>query len=311
MPVPNRSDAAASRARLKARAFLHDLYGDFAVEDGRAGAVKLGAVVQLAALLDVSEMAVRSAAARMVQDGWFSAERHKRESVYTLTERGRQSLEERRERTFRPPDAWWNGRWCVVALSVPESSRELRDRMRKTLAWLGFGSPSSALYVSARDSRDAVLRSAEELGATGYLQVYAAEEVWPLEPRDLVARAWLNLDEGNHRYAEFLAQFRPQLARTRARMDAKALSDRAAFKLRIDLTAAFRRCLFDDPNLPLDLLPAKWNGLAARLLFRELYALVSPAALRYFDEVSAGTAEESAPAARTARPRTRRAITAA
>jgi phenylacetic acid degradation operon negative regulatory protein len=305
--VAKRAEAAASRARLKARAFLHDLYGDFAMEDQRPGAMRLSAVVQLAGLLGVSEMAVRSAAARMVQDGWFSAERHKRESVYTLTQRGRQSLQEGRERTFRPPDAWWNGSWCVVALSVPESSRELRDRMRKTLSWLGFGSPSSALYVSARDSREEVLRAADELGATGYLQVYRAEALWPREPRDLVGRAWSNLDAVNRRYGEFVAQFRPQLARTRARFESKSLSDRDAFKLRIDLTAAFRRCLFDDPNLPLDLLPARWNGLAARLLFREFHALVSPAALRYVDAVSAGTVEEQP----EARRRVRRATTAA
>lgn len=292
--------AVASRARVKARAVLLDLYGDFALEEQRPAAMRLGAVVQLAGHFGVSEMAVRSAASRLVQDGWLSTERQRRESVYSLTDQGRGAVDERRQRTLTPPDAWWNGSWCVVALSVPESSRELRDRMRKALSWLGFGSPSSALYVSTRDVREDVLRVARELGVSGYIQVYRAEALWPEEPRELVARAWSNLSEINRHYAEFLTTFRRQLSRVRSRAEARPLPPREAFRLRFSLTAAFRRCLFSDPNLPLDLLPGKWNGLAARLLFRELYAVVSPRALRYFDDVCSGQPEQS-----DARPQTR------
>src|SRR6266567_1695311 len=137
---------SASGARIKARSMLFDLYGGFAVEDGRGGVMRLGALVRLATSLGVNEMAVRSAKARMVQEGWLRVERLGRESAYALTERGQQEVARGRQRLFSEPDAWWNGTWYVVALSVPEARRDVRDRLRKELLWLGFGSPSSSLY---------------------------------------------------------------------------------------------------------------------------------------------------------------------
>ncbi len=276
-------------APIKARSMLFDLYGDFAVEDGREGAMRLGALVRLATTLGVNEMAVRSAKARMVQEGWLRVERFGRESAYALTERGQDEVERGRQRLFTDPDAWWNGTWYVVALSVPEARRDVRDRLRKELSWLGFGSPSSSLYVSAHDYREDAVRLARDADALEFVQVYQAEAFWPEDPRRLVERAWGNLADVNRRYEQFLNTFAPQLARVRAQAKAAELEDYEAFSLRFALATRFRACLGDDPDLPLDLLPAAWNGVAARLLFGEFYSLVSPAALSYFDAVCAGS----------------------
>jgi phenylacetic acid degradation operon negative regulatory protein len=288
---------SASGARIKARSMLFDLYGGFAVEDGRGGVMRLGALVRLATSLGVNEMAVRSAKARMVQEGWLRVERLGRESAYALTERGQQEVARGRQRLFSEPDAWWNGTWYVVALSVPEARRDVRDRLRKDLLWLGFGSPSSSLYVSTHDYREDAVRLARDAEALEYVQVYQAEAFWPEDPRRLVERAWDNLAEVNRRYEQFLDTFAPQLARVRAQSKANDLDGREAFNLRFSLATQFRACLGDDPDLPLDLLPAAWNGVAARLLFREFYSLVTPAALRYFDAVCTGTARSGVNAA--------------
>lgn len=268
---------------------LFELYGDFAVEQGRGGAVRLGALVRLATSLGVNEMAVRSAKARMVQEGWLQDERRGRESVYALTERAQREVERRRLRLFAEPDAWWNGTWYVAALSVPEARRDVRDRMRKELSWLGFGSPSSSLYVSTHDYREDVVRLARDADALEFVQVYRAEAFWPDDSRQLVERAWANLPEVNARYGRFLDTFAPQLARVRAQAKADELAGEEAFTLRFTLANQLRACLYDDPDLPLDLLPAAWNGVAARLLFREFYSLVTPAALSYFDAVRVGS----------------------
>jgi phenylacetic acid degradation operon negative regulatory protein len=276
---------------------LFDLYAGFAVEDGRGGVMRLGALVRLATGLGVNEMAVRSAKARMVQEGWLRVERVGRESAYALTERGQQEVVRGRQRLLSEPDAWWNGVWYVVALSVPEARRDVRDRLRKELLWLGFGSPSSSLYVSTHDYREDAVRLARDAEALEYVQVYQAEAFWPEDPRRLVERAWDNLAEVNRRYEQFLDTFAPQLARVRAQSKADGLDGRDAFSLRFSLASQFRACLGDDPDLPLDLLPAAWNGVAARLLFREFYSLVSPAALQYFDTVCTGTARSGVNAA--------------
>jgi phenylacetic acid degradation operon negative regulatory protein len=288
---------SAAGARVKARSMLFDLYGDFAIGADRGGAMRLGALVRLATTLGVNEMAVRSAKARMVQEGWLQVERLGRESAYALTERGQQEVERGRQRLFTDPDAWWNGIWYVAALSVPEARRDVRDRLRKELSWLGFGSPSSSLYVSTHDYREDVIRLASDADALDFVQVYRAEASWPEDPRRLVERAWGNLAEVNARYGTFLDTFAPQLARVRAQSRSQDLEDREAFTIRFALATHYRACLGDDPDLPLDLLPAAWNGVAARLLFREFYSLVSPGAVRYFDAVREGQARSRITAA--------------
>lgn len=300
---------------------LFDLYGDFATEGERPGSLRLGALVALGRVLGVSETAVRSAAARLVHDGWLRTERRGRESIYTLTARGRQLIEEGRRRIFSPPDATWDGTWHLVALSVPEARRDVRDRMRKALAWLGFGSPSSALYLSPHDRGREVLALAEELGAGEYVQLYRATAIWPGDPRALVSRAWADLAAVNARYAEFVRRFGPRLDAFRpsaraalstfdgrsdaetvrqerpaasqmlARSDEQSasivLTGAHAFRERFALANQFRKCLFGDPDLPAELLPARWQGARARALFLEYHHLVTPAAMDYFDRVAA------------------------
>lgn len=272
---------------------LFDLFGDFADEGGRSGALRLGAVVSLAADLGVGESAVRSAVHRMVQDGWLATERQGRESVVTLTEQGRRLFAEGRRRIFAPAGVPWDGTWCVIAVSVPETRRGLRDRIRKEFSWLGLGSPSSGLYLSARDYRREVSELAEEFGARAYVQVYRAEAVWPQSPRDLVRRAWRNLTAINRRHRAFLLRFLPQLRSDRARLRRGALAGREAFRTRFELVNRFRKSLFSDPDLPPELQPEGWQGDAARRLFLEYHRLVSPLALAYFDAASQAAGRET------------------
>ena len=282
-----------SPVRPKVRALLFDLYGDFAMEGARGGAIRLSAVARLAEDLGATEVAARAAMGRMAQDGWLAATRAGRESVYALTPRGRELVEQGRRRIFASPDEPWDGSWCVVALSVPEAHRELRDRMRKQLSWLGFGSPSSALHVSPRDHAEEVLRFVRELDAGGHVQVYRAAVRWPHDPLELVVRAWGDLSAVNQRYASFLNHFTRPFERARSAVEAGTYSDREAFRTRLILAGELRRCLFDDPDLPAELLPAAWWGSPARRLFLAYHALVTPQALRYFDAAS-GAAQPAA-----------------
>ncbi|MBI2756867.1 MAG: hypothetical protein HYX52_09170 [Chloroflexi bacterium] len=285
----------------RARLMLLELLGNPA-EGGERGGVRLAALVQLAADLGISDMALRSAKVRLAQGGLLTLVRRGRESLYELTERGRQEAERQRQRLFTPTEAWWDGAWYVVVLSVPEARRDIRDRMRKELSWMGFGSPSSGLYISPHDGRAQAVELARELDAVAYIQAYRAQASWPENPRELVARAWGNLSDVNARYGVFLDRFAARLVRCRSEAAAGQLADRDAFRLQFALTTQYRHCLYEDPDLPLDLLPAAWNGVAARLLFREFHGLVNPGALRYFDAVSEGLASEAESRPRSSAP---------
>lgn len=265
---------------------LFDLYGDFAVEGQRSAQVRLSALVQLAETLGVNEPAVRSAAVRLAHEGWLQAERQGRESIYQLSPRGRRLVEEGRARIFRPLGAAWDGTWCIVVSAVPEAHRDVRDRLRKELAFLGFGSPSHGVFVAPRDYRAEVQRLVRDLGAEEWVQLYRAEAAWPGEPAELVRRAWSDLAERNRQYSAFLDEFAPRFALDRVRAEGDRLPADEAFRTRFHLASGFRHRLFGDPDLPTELLPARWSGLAANRLFLEYHELLGPAALAYFDRVA-------------------------
>jgi len=262
---------------------LFDLYGDFGIEGGRPGSMRLAAIIHLAETLGSSGVSVRAAAVRMAREGWLSAERTGRESTYHLTQAGWQLVEEGRLRMFGASHEAWDQRWCLIALSVPEARREVRDRLRRQLTWLGFGSPSAGLYVSPHDHHASVERLAGELEAAEFVQIYQAVSLRPADPRDVVARAWTELDRVNARYAEFLERFGAEGARIKQEVRAARFADEDAFRLRFALASQFRHCLYADPELPSELAPVNWCGGTARRLFVELHALVTPGGMRYFE----------------------------
>ena len=88
--------------------------------------------------------------------------------------------------------------------------------------------------------------------------------------RELVHRSW-NLDEIDHRYAEFIAQFRPAFA---AASKAATIDPADAFRIRTLLIQEYRKILLRDPLLPARLLPPSWHGTAAYQLCRNLYRVV-------------------------------------
>jgi len=270
--------------RRPSRAALFDLYGGFGVEGGRPGALRLSALLRLGEDVGIRPAAIRAAAVRMVQRGWLEVERASRESVYRLTVAGRQLIDQGRERIFTPRPVEWDGEWCLVAVSVPEARRDVRDRMRKELAWLGFGSPSPGLFISPHDHGASVTRVATRLGAAGWVTIYRATNEAPEDPHLLVRRGWPELGAVDLRYQRFVADFARR--RAGARSDRRSPID--AFRTCFALLSEYRRCLYADPELPRELLPARWHGAAARALFIETHAALIDDALAHFDAVREG-----------------------
>jgi phenylacetic acid degradation operon negative regulatory protein len=61
-----------------------------------------------------------------------------------------------------------------------------------------------------------------------------------------------------------------------------------AFADYVRLLTDWRRLPYADPGLPLDLLPADWNGVRAAELFAELHARLSGPAERHAHRLIAG-----------------------
>jgi phenylacetic acid degradation operon negative regulatory protein len=264
------------------RSFLFTLYGDYVQPLAPYGA-RIGSLVRLGEVFGISSAALRTAVSRMTSEGWLVAFRDRHRSVYKLTDRGQHLIQEGVQRIYRTTTASWDGRWLLVCYSVPERKRNQRDRIRSTLSFLGFGSAVNGVYVSARDLRREVMELVKENQVVDEVTLHWGELAWPIPDSRLVERAW-SLKDLTKRYSDFNTRTRVSLPDVRAKLRRRGVSDQDAFRRRFLLTHEYRHLLFGDPDLPAELLPSDWAGLAAKNLFLEYNRILKPAADRFFKE---------------------------
>jgi phenylacetic acid degradation operon negative regulatory protein len=221
----------------------------------------------------------------MARKGWFSTLREGRRSFYQLSEQGRNLLEEGRERIYHPRwDEVWDGRWLLIAYSIPEDRRELRDRLRHRLAWLGFGSFGNGLWISPRDVEKEVREVATTLQLEDNLECFRAEGVGFTGPSRLVARCW-DLDAINQGYEAFIARHVPPFKQLRAELESTKIDPMECYVRRFQLSHEFREFPLVDPYLPHALLPKNWAGECAAVLFQTFHALLREPADGYVESV--------------------------
>src|SRR5215472_7025225 len=262
---------------LNPRSLLFTLYGDYVRPLGQRE-VRVGALVRLAAELEVTGNALRSALSRMTREGWLAACRNAGGPPrYRLSDRGEQLIEEGTRRIYGHHRAAWDGRWLLVSYSLPVPRRGQRDRLRQGLSFLGLGSLGHGLFETPHALRPQVRDLMRRCRVEADVTLHHGTLEWPADPAQVVARAW-DLGRLGARYAEFLD-------RARRDLDDGAtaeLDDRAAFARRFLLTHEFRRFPFSDPDLPDALLPTGWVGTAARDTFLACNARLRPPAERFY-----------------------------
>jgi phenylacetic acid degradation operon negative regulatory protein len=257
------------------------LFGDYLLH--RDGAVWVGSLIALLRPLGLSPGATRTVLSRMVAKGWLMAERVGRRSFYALTARGRRLLDEGEARIYDPPrDEPWDGLWYLVAYSVPEEQRQLRDRLRVRLQWLGFGQLGNGLWLSPHRVRGEVNALAGELGVGEHVEIFRAQYQGYSSNDHLVARCW-DLPSVAARYGDFLARWGPEAERLAK--STEALRPEVAYVRRFWLIHEYRAFPLIDPYLPHRLLPEDWPGAAAAALFDAYHESLTAAAARYVESV--------------------------
>jgi phenylacetic acid degradation operon negative regulatory protein len=269
---------AVPGTRTSARSLLLTLLGEFVLP--RPGAVWTQTIVGVLDRLGVEEKAARQALARTAADGWLASDRVGRSVRWSLTASGRHLLTAGAERIYafaeRQPD--WDGTWFIVNVSVPETLRGLRHRLRTQLSWAGFGSPEPGMWIAPSAAHEAEARTIiDELGLDGQAMSFTARFAGIGRERAMVERAW-NLAAVATRYEEFIATF----GRLRPSGPDEVLQAQAR------LVHEWRRFPFLDPQLPPGLLPPHWSGTRARRLFETRHAEWDQPARQRWNELDAG-----------------------
>jgi phenylacetic acid degradation operon negative regulatory protein len=236
-------------------------------------------LLHVAGGLGLAEKSARQALARLAADGWITAGRTGRRVRWALTQPGHELLAEGADRIYSfgremPP---WDGRWLVLMVTVPESRRQLRHRLRTRLTWAGFGSPLPGVWVSPHPAREAEAKQVTgQLGLAGETFSFTGPFAGIGSQRSMVEQAW-HLAELAASYRAFLAQFE-QLR--------PGPGDATLFA-QIRLVDAWRRFPLADPGLPPELLPPGWIGARAAAVFAGLHHTWEEPARSRWAELSA------------------------
>jgi phenylacetic acid degradation operon negative regulatory protein len=276
--------AAGARRRqtgaVSARSLLLTLFGEFVLPRGEP--VWTAAFVEGLGSVGVEEKAARQALARAATEGLIVPERVGRRTRWALAPAGSTLLADGVARIYGfGRERRWDGRWLVLAITVPESRRQLRHRLRTRLTWTGLGSPAPGLWVVPdADRADEVARIVADLGVADSAMSWIGTSAAIGDPKAVVAAAWSSLDEVEAAYHAFLALWCP------VRADGRA----AAFAAQVEMVQDWRRFPFLDPALPAELIDHDWPGIEAAALFRRRHDRWHAAAQARWDELCADAA---------------------
>jgi phenylacetic acid degradation operon negative regulatory protein len=252
---------ALSRRRelgaASARSLLLTVLGEFVLP--RAEPVWTQVLLDVLGGLGVESKSARQALARTAAEGLLASDRAGRRVRWSLTASGRQLLTSGAARIygFGRSIRAWDGRWLVLLISVPESRRQLRHRLRTRLAWAGLGSPAPGVWLTPDPAKqDEVAEVVADLGLTGVSSSFVGPFGAIGSEGDVVAQAW-DLAAVEAAYEEFLDEFGA----------ADPATPDELLRGQINLVHAWRRFPFLDPQLPAALLPADWAGTRAAVLF--------------------------------------------
>ncbi|KSW29576.1 PaaX family transcriptional regulator [Cellulomonas sp. B6] len=267
-------------------------------------AVPLALVYDTANLAGLDDQPVRLAIRRAVAAGDVVQAGRGRAGTVALTDAGRRRLARDRialSLAFAQDagDAPWDGRWHLVALTVPERERAVRDALRRELLASGAAAVATSLYVSPHDLTDVLPAQARSATATAVATtldvrgvddpLVLAETLWPAGPvvaaYDAVTAALAaddaagggtadggagggTADDGAADGGALGGAGGRGAARTSTTTEGDSAGTVPVAVRQLRLADALERAMRDDPLLPPGLRPEPWPPAAARRTWR-------------------------------------------
>lgn len=251
---------------LRGGSLIVTIFGDCIMP--RGGAISLRSLIRLAAPFGLNERLVRTATARLAQEGWLDSRRVGNLSEYRLSADGREQFAEATVRIYGGPATEWSGRWRLVVL--PPMRAAERQELRRDLTWRGFGEIGNGVFAHPEYPTSDRGASAPIGELAANVLAFDAELPDAAAAARLVALGW-DLKVLGNRYRVFVERFTDARAACAARTP---MDPQAAFIVRTLLIHEYRRLHLRDPLLPARLLRADWPGTRAAELCRDVYACV-------------------------------------
>lgn len=251
---------------VRTGSLLVTIFGDAIAP--RGGAVTLSSLIKLIAPLGPNERLVRTTIGRQAKENWLVCERRGKFSQYSLSSNAKVLYSLNAKRIYNSDPLNWDGHWTLVPLHGLGGSS--RQKARYELNSAGFGEIFPNLFAHPNYE----LESAKKLITPFFSKkapiVFMAVAIDQISSHEIINLGW-DIYELNGRYLDFVNKYDKIFSFLCAGSD---IEEETAFALRILMINDYRNILFQDPTLPLELLPSNWCGEKAKFLCKEIYKFV-------------------------------------
>lgn len=251
------------------------IYGAYSRPLG--GAMAVAALLELLRSLEIEDAASRSALSRLKRKDVLLSERVDGTPGYRIGESTRRIFDIGDARVLHRRAPHTGSDWVLATFSIPESSRDLRYRLRSRLARIGFGQVSPGLWIGPAHLETDVRYVVERLEISEFVQLFSGEYLGFGSTADAIGR-WWDLDAIAAMYEEFLDAYGPL---GRAWKREKDVDPESAFIDYTRILTSWRPIPYLDPGLPDTYLPKNWPGHKASELFFGLHDQLAKAAAQH------------------------------
>jgi phenylacetic acid degradation operon negative regulatory protein len=196
----------------------------------------------------------------MIKNGEIEKSEENESTAYKLTDKGYDLLCLEFP-FFRFLKEEWDGRWRIISYEIPESKREIRDRLRREMRGWGLGPWHRSFWLTPHPIietlRDLVYGKEEEQ----YIQAFESTHVFG-DLRNLVEKVW-GKAELEKKYRELFKKWHTTLS-----------SDQTKDNKFKSIIADYVELLRLDPGLPTGLIGSKWIGFEALNILKEIKTIL-------------------------------------
>jgi phenylacetic acid degradation operon negative regulatory protein len=236
-----------------------------------AGPVPTRVFLTVLKALGVSSETTRATLTRLTERGLLTRHQDGRVGSYGLTEASRRLLTDGRARVRNPaPFRQDSSQWSLLSFSLPGARRDIRNRLRSRLAWLGFGCVRDGLWIAPGVvDLDRIVTfpiDGEEFQIDGFV----ARPGPGTDIGGLVRRAW-DLPALRREHEDFIRRWSEPLPD-----DVEPVSCFTA------IGAHWIRLLRQDPVLPEQYLDDDWPAARSTAVYHQVAATLEPRATKAF-----------------------------
>ncbi|MFA5136577.1 MAG: PaaX family transcriptional regulator C-terminal domain-containing protein [Patescibacteria group bacterium] len=196
----------------------------------------------------------------LVKEGAIEQTGDAKDDEYALTASGLLSLSFEFP-YFRFLKLKWDHKWRIISYEIPESKREIRDRLRREMQGWGLGPWHRSFWLTPHpvipNLKELVMGKIEEQ----YIQAFESDHAFG--NRDILIEKVWGKSALDKKYRDLFKKWHETLSKDGDKIEKFSI-----------VVAEYVNVLRQDPGLPDDLLGQSWIGYEAMNIFKEIRSIL-------------------------------------